>query len=67
MNFASFYERTKELLKSGSYGKISLYLGNETTSQKVKAMLQAELPSKMEDCSVIYKNHEDFNLFLPRI
>lgn len=64
MNSASFHERTKELLKSGSYGKISLYLDNDATGQKVKTMLQAEFPSKTEDCSGAYQDHKDFNLFL---
>jgi 5S rRNA maturation endonuclease (ribonuclease M5) len=64
MNSASFQERTKELLKSGSYSKISLYLDNDATGHKVKTMLEGEFPNKAEDCSEAYKDHKDFNLFL---
>ncbi|GAB2564412.1 toprim domain-containing protein [Spirosoma aerophilum] len=64
MNSASFHERTKELLKSGSYSKISLYLDNDATGQKMKTMLQAEFLGKAEDCSVAYQDHKDFNVFL---
>jgi 5S rRNA maturation endonuclease (ribonuclease M5) len=64
MNSASFYERTKELLKAGNYSKISLYLDNDKTGQKVRDLLHEELPLFTIDCSNIYRNHKDFNEFL---
>ena len=64
MNSASFQEHTKDLLKAGNYSKISLYLDNDTTGQKVKTFFSGEFQDITEDCSSVYKNHKDFNEFL---
>lgn len=64
MNSASFQEQTKNALKEENYSKISLYLDNDTTGQKVKAFFDNEFQGIIEYCSRIYNNHKDFNLFL---
>lgn len=64
MNSASFQEQTKDLLKAGNYSKISLYLDNDTTGQKVKAFFNGEFEGITEDSSSIYQGHKDFNNFL---
>jgi 5S rRNA maturation endonuclease (ribonuclease M5) len=64
MNSASFQERTKEILKAGNYTKISLYLDNDKTGQKVRDSIQEQTHLFTIDCSNIYKDHKDFNQFL---
>jgi hypothetical protein len=64
MNSTSFQEQTKDLLKAGNYSKISLYLDNDTTGQKVKAFFTEQFKNITEDCSIIYQDYKDFNDFL---
>lgn len=63
MNSASFQEQTKNALKEGNYSKISLYLDNDTTGQKVKAFFATEFQGITENCSAIYQRYKDFNEF----
>lgn len=66
MNSASFHERTKELLQANNYSKISLFLDNDTAGQRVKESILSILQKNVVDCSIIYKNHKDFNSFLQK-
>lgn len=66
MNSASFQEQTKDRLKTGNYSKISLYLDNDTTGQKVKAFFSTEFEAITEDCSAVYQGYKDFNEYLSK-